>query len=67
VKTAQGRLTAAILIALPPLMMLILGVVNPHYIGVLFTDPKGPLVLTIAASLQIVGSIILWKIIHIEV
>jgi Flp pilus assembly protein TadB len=48
-------------------MMLILGVVNPHYIGVLFTDPKGPLVLTIAASLQIVGSIILWKIIHIEV
>jgi len=67
VKTAQGRLTAAILIALPPLMMLMLGVVNPRYIGVLFTDPKGPLVLTIAGSLQIVGSIILWKIIHIEV
>lgn len=67
VKTAQGRLTAAILIALPPLMMVMLEIVNPHYIGVLFTDPKGPIVLAIAGILQVIGSIMLWKIIHIEV
>lgn len=67
VKTAQGRLTAAILIALPPLMMVLLEIVNPHYIGVLFTDPKGPVVLAIAGILQVIGSIMLWKIIHIEV
>lgn len=67
VKTAQGRLTAAILIALPPLMMVLLEIVNPHYIGVLFTDPKGPIVLAIAGTLQVVGSILLWKIINIEV
>jgi tight adherence protein B len=67
VKTAQGRLTAAILIALPPLMMMILEIVNPHYIGVLFTDPQGPTVLAIAGTLQVIGSIVLWKIIHIEV
>jgi tight adherence protein B len=67
VKTAQGRLTAAILIALPPLMMLMLEIVNPHYIGVLFTDPKGPMVLAIAGILQVIGSVVLWKIIHIEV
>jgi len=67
VKTAQGRLTAAILIALPPLMMLMLEIVNPQYVGVLFTDPKGPVVLAIAGTLQVVGSIMLWKIIHIEV
>jgi len=66
-KTAQGRLTAAILIALPPLMMGALGALNPHYIGVLFTDPRGPVILTFAAALQIIGSIALWKIIHIEV
>jgi tight adherence protein B len=66
-KTAQGRLTAAILIALPLFMMAVLGVVNPHYIAVLFTDPVGPTVLAGAALLQIIGSVILWKIIHIEV
>ncbi|MGH9496363.1 MAG: type II secretion system F family protein [Candidatus Sulfotelmatobacter sp.] len=67
VKTAQGRLTAAILIALPPLMVVLLEIVNPHYIGVLFTDPKGPMVLGIAGVLQVIGSIVLWRIIHIEV
>jgi len=67
VKTAQGRLTAAILIALPPVMMLMLEIVNPQYVGVLFTDPKGPIALAIAGTLQVVGSVMLWKIIHIEV
>lgn len=67
VKTAQGRLTAAILIALPPLMMVLLEIINPHYIGVLFTDPEGPTILAVAGIFQVIGSIVLWKIIHIEV
>jgi tight adherence protein B len=67
VRTAQGRLTAAILIALPIMMLIILSVLNPKYVGVLFTDPKGPVVLAIAAIMQVIGSAILWKIIHFEV
>ena len=67
VRTAQGRLTAGILIALPIFMMIILSVLNPKYIGVLFTDPKGPFVLATAATMQLIGSAILWKIIHFEV
>lgn len=67
VRTAQGRLTAGILIALPIFMMCVLSVMNPTYIGVLFHDPLGPMILAIAATMQIVGSAILWKIIHIEV
>lgn len=67
VRTAQGRLTAGILIALPIMMALVLSVLNPQYIGILFTDPKGPLVLAVAAILQVIGSAILWKIIHFEV
>lgn len=66
-RTAQGRLTAGILIALPPFMMAALAVLNPSYIGILFDDPKGVTVLTVAALLQVVGTGILWKIIHIEV
>ena len=67
VRTAQGRLTAGILIALPIVMLIILGGLNPKYIGVLFTDPKGPIVLATAAIMQVIGSAILWKIIHFEV
>jgi tight adherence protein B len=67
VRTAQGRLTAGILIALPIMMMLLLSVLNPNYIGVLFTDPLGPIVLGVAGLMQLIGSAILWKIIHFEV
>jgi tight adherence protein B len=67
VRTAQGRLTAAILIALPIMMLIILSALNPKYVGVLFTDPMGPVVLVTAAIMQIIGSAILWKIIHFEV
>src|SRR6516165_3714048 len=67
VRTAQGRLTAGILIALPIVMLMVLSMLNPHYMGVLFTDPKGPVILAVAAGLQVVGSMILWKIIHFEV
>src|SRR5215469_1376168 len=66
-KTAQGRLTAGILIALPPVMMLALGALNPHYMKILFTDPDGPMILLIAGILQIFGSAVIWKVIHFEV
>jgi tight adherence protein B len=67
VRTAQGRLTAGILIALPIFMMFVLSIVNPHYMRVLFEDRWGPYVLSSAAALQVIGSMILWKIINIEV
>ena len=67
VRTAQGRLTAAILIALPPIMIVMMSMMNPGYIKPLFTDPWGPLMLLAAAGLQIVGTALLWKIVNIEV
>jgi tight adherence protein B len=67
VKTAQGRLTAMILISLPLAMMVVLEIINPAYMRVLFVDPMGPTILGIASAMQIVGSLILWKIVHIEV
>jgi tight adherence protein B len=67
IKTAQGRLTAAILISVPPIMILMMRVLNPDYIQVLFRDPVGPYILGAAALLQVVGAMILWKIVNIEV
>jgi len=67
VKTAQGRLSAAILLAVPPGMLVILSALNPHYIRILIDDPLGPTILAIAATLQFIGSAVIWKIIHFEV
>ncbi len=67
VKTAQGKLTAAILICMPLLMIVLLHGVNPAYMGILFHDPLGQTLLLIAGSMQIVGSFLLWKIVNIEV
>jgi tight adherence protein B len=67
VRTAQGRLTAGILIALPIFMMIVLSALNPGYMRIMFEDPRGPVILTVAAVMQLVGSIMLWRIIHIEV
>lgn len=67
VRTAQGRLTAGILIALPFFMLVVMRFLNPEYVRVLWTDPIGPYILAAAAGLQIIGSLVIWKIVHIEV
>jgi tight adherence protein B len=67
VKTAQGKLTAIILIALPLIMLAALASLNPGYIRILFDDPTGQEMLMTAAAMQVIGSLLLWKIVHIDV
>lgn len=67
VRTAQGKLTAAILISLPIAMLFLMNFLNPEYASVLYTDPLGLIFLAVAAIMQIVGGFILWSIVNIEV
>lgn len=67
IRTAQGRLTAAILIALPVLMLVVLRVIAADYVTTLFVDRIGQIVLVIAGILQVIGSIVIWKIVQIKV
>lgn len=66
-KTAHGRMTAGVLMAMPPGMMVMLNVINPSYIRLLFTDPTGKLVLLAAGLMQLAGCALLWKIVQIQV
>ena len=66
-KTAMGRLTAGILILLPFAMLAMMMSINQEYESVLFSDPKGPTVLAIAVLMQVVGALILWRVVQIEV
>jgi tight adherence protein B len=67
VRTAQGRLTAVILIALPPALLAFMAFSNAEYVNVLFTDPLGIYLLLAASGLQLIGSLVLWKIVTVEV
>jgi tight adherence protein B len=66
-KTAHGRMTAGVLMMLPPSMMVMLNVINPEYIRLLFTDPLGTAALAAAGLMQLAGCALLWKVVRIEV
>ena len=67
IRTAQGRLTAAILLALPIGMLLILRVIAVDYVSVLFTTDLGRMLLIGAGVMQVLGAIVIWRIIQIKV
>jgi tight adherence protein B len=67
VYTAQGRLTMAILMALPPGLLCMLYFVNREFLSPLFHDPIGHMFLAIAIVMQTIGFFIIRKIIHIKV
>jgi tight adherence protein B len=67
VRTAQGKLTAAILISLPVAMFILMNILNPQYSSVLYTDPLGLIAIAVAIVMQVIGGFILWGIVNIEV
>jgi len=64
VYTAQGRLSLYLLVAIPPLMGLMIYVLNPEYIMRLFTDPIGHVLLIVGIILQVLGYFIIRRIIQ---
>ncbi len=67
VHTAQGRLTMALLMAMPPTVVAILLVFSPEFVKPLFYDPIGHALLVASIALQTVGYFVIRKIIKIQV
>jgi tight adherence protein B len=65
--TAEGRLSAYILIALPFVVAALLFIVNPEYMSILFTHLIGWVMVGGAGVLMVIGIIWMKKIISIEV
>ena len=64
--TAEGRLSAIILICLPIFLFIYIYMVNYKYISLLWKDPMGHAMAGISVVLMILGSIIMSKIVKIE-
>jgi len=67
VYTAQGRLTMALLMGMPPIIVIVMIVLNPSFIRPLFSDPIGHTLLVVGIILQTVGYFVIRKIIRIQV
>jgi tight adherence protein B len=67
VYTAQGRLTMALLMGMPPVIVTVMLMVEPAFIRPLFSDPIGHTLLVAGITLQTIGYFVIRKIIKIQV
>jgi tight adherence protein B len=65
--TTQGRLSRWIVTALPVAIVLFLQLENPHYLHPLIASTGGKVVFGLAAALAFAGSLVIKKIVEIEV
>ena len=66
VLTAQGRISGIIVGLLPLFLGIILVILNPSYMLPFFTSPIGVVVLIIAFAMELVGTLLIKKIVTIE-
>ena len=64
--TAEGRLSGLVLIFLPPLTGLALFFRAPEHIFLLFQTPLGRTMAMAALILQLIGILVIRKIVHIK-
>jgi tight adherence protein B len=65
--SAEGRLSAIIIAAMPLFMLLYMVLVRPEYITTLFTDPWGIAMIVAALILQLVGWLWMRRLVNFEV
>lgn len=66
VKSAHGRITAIVLAGLPPVLALMMLTNSPEQVKVLVTDPLGIRMVIVAVALQVIGMLVVRKLIDIE-
>jgi tight adherence protein B len=65
--TGEGRLSGIVLLALPVALFLAVYKMNPDYVMPLFTDPMGRQMLVGGIIMQLLGALVIRKIINIKV
>jgi len=65
--TAQGRLSGTVIGLLPLVLLLALQLMNPAYVSLLWTEPLGLAMLIGGAVSQLIGMMLIGKIIRVDV
>jgi tight adherence protein B len=64
--SAHGRMTGWVLAAMPPCLALALFMLNPKHMMILVNDPLGVQMIAVAITLQVLGTVIIRKLVNIE-
>ena len=67
VLTSQGRLSGIIISLLTPVLAVIIYLLNPDFMIVMIKEPLGIMMIVIAVVLQILGVILIRKIVNIDI
>ena len=65
-RSAHGRMTAYVLAAMPPALAVMMVFINPAQMQLLVTDPMGIRIIIGAVVLQIIGTLLVRKIVDIQ-
>jgi len=65
--TGEGRLSGLVLLGLPFGLFLAVYKLNPDYVMILFRDPAGKKLLAVAVVMQVLGALMIRKIVNIKV
>ena len=65
-KSAHGRLTGIFLTALPPAAAFLMSLISPGHFRTMLDDPLGVQMIVVAVTLQVVGALIIRKIVNVE-
>jgi tight adherence protein B len=65
--TTSSRMSAWLLCALPILVAVMVTVINPDYMSVLWKDPRGHNLIALALTMQVIGMLLVRKILQIKV
>lgn len=65
--TSQSRISAWVLCSMPIFIAIMMTVINPDYMSVLWNDPRGQKLVALAMAMQIMGMLMVRKIINIKI
>lgn len=65
--TLQGKMQGIIMSLLPIVFAVIVYTSNPGFLDIMFEHPTGRMLLWIAGGLQLVGSVLIWRLSKVEV
>lgn len=64
--TAQGRMSGYVVGALPILILMAVSLMNPDYMEPMFNDPRGQVMLALGAIMEVLGFLLIKKIVDIK-
>jgi tight adherence protein B len=65
--SSEARASAMIIGSLPFVMAAVISVVNPEYMSILFTDPRGYLMIGVGLTSLLIGVVVMAKMIKFEI